>query len=84
MVTECGRIAGAVLLSHFPYVLAVGGAELDRTGADAFRYRHIAVAVSGLGRSHHSRALEHVDGLSDVDERTIGLDVSRLQRKQLL
>ena len=48
------------------------------------RYRNVAVAVSGLGCANHRRALDHVDGLADVDAGTVRFDVPWLQSEKLL
>ena len=48
------------------------------------RHRDVPVAVPGFGRPDLCRALVHVDGLADLDERPVLGYVLRLQGQQLL
>lgn len=83
-VPEVGRIAGLIFFAYLPDKGSVSVPQPHRAPAQVGRYRYIPVAVPGLGLSHGSCALDHVDGLTDVNDRAVLGNVSGLQGQKLL
>ena len=84
LVTEVSWITWAVFLSDFPDKLLIRVPQFNCAVAQAFRYRDAPVTVAGLGCTHNTGSLVHVDCLLNADDRAIRFDMPGFQGQNLL